>query len=272
MSRRSTEADVITASGAPITRARLVDDLRALGVETGDVLCVHSALSRLGWVPGRAQTVLLALLDAVGPSGTLVFPAQTSHLSDPAAWENPPVPSDWVPTLRAELPGFDPALTPTFFMGAVPELARCHPDAVRSHHPLLSFVAIGARASELMHPHDLAPAFGEGSPLARMEAAGASALLLGVDHGHCTALHLAEYRAAWPSKRHADVSAPILDGDGERIWHTWRDLDLDDMVHVVSEVFVSYALLALAGESERVGRRRAEAVVETLLHGVIAPG
>ena len=36
-------------------------------------------------------------------------------------------------------------------------------------------------------------------------------------------------------------------------------------------VFVSYALRALAGESEAVGRRRAEAVIETLLHGVIAP-
>ncbi len=54
--------------------------------------------------------------------------------------------------------------------------------------------------------------------------------------------------------------------------HVRADLALDDMVHVVSEVFVSYALLALAGESERVGRRRAEAVIETLLHGVIAPG
>ena len=50
-----------------------------------------------------------------------------------------------------------------------------------------------------------------------------------------------------------------------------RDLDLEDLVHVVSEVFVSYALLALAGESARVGRRRAQAAIETLLHGVIAP-
>ena len=49
------------------------------------------------------------------------------------------------------------------------------------------------------------------------------------------------------------------------------DLDPADMAHVVSEVFVSYTLLVLAGEDEQVGNRRVDAVVETLLHGVIAP-
>lgn len=49
-----------------------------------------------------------------------------------------------------------------------------------------------------------------------------------------------------------------------------RDLSLDDMSHVVSEVFVSYTMLVLAGASAQVGRRRAEAVIETLLHGVIS--
>lgn len=49
------------------------------------------------------------------------------------------------------------------------------------------------------------------------------------------------------------------------------DLALDDMAHVVSEVFVSYTLLVLGGESARLGRRRVDAVIETLLHGVIAP-
>lgn len=51
------------------------------------------------------------------------------------------------------------------------------------------------------------------------------------------------------------------------------DLEPEDMAHVIAEVFVSYTLRVLAGEDEEVGRRRVEAVVETLLHGVIAsPG
>lgn len=49
------------------------------------------------------------------------------------------------------------------------------------------------------------------------------------------------------------------------------DLHVEDMAHVISEVFVSYTLLVLEGASEEVNERRVEAVIETLLHGVIAP-
>jgi AcrR family transcriptional regulator len=48
------------------------------------------------------------------------------------------------------------------------------------------------------------------------------------------------------------------------------DLATEDMAHVVSEVFVSYSLLLLEGETGQVSDRRVEAIVETLLHGVIA--
>jgi hypothetical protein len=43
------------------------------------------------------------------------------------------------------------------------------------------------------------------------------------------------------------------------------------MAHVVSEVFVSYSLLVLAGTDADVSQRRIEAVIEALLYGVIAP-
>ena len=59
--------------------------------------------------------------------------------------------------------------------------------------------------------------------------------------------------------------------DGVRRGDVRSDLDPEDMAHVVSEVFVSYTLLVLAGESAQVSRRRVDAVIETLLHGVIAP-
>ncbi len=252
----SSEAAAITASSEPVTRARLVSDLRELGVAEGDVLCVHTSLRALGWVPGGPQTVLLALLDTVGPTGTLVFPTQTSHLSDPAHWEQPPVPPAWVDPVRAELPAFDPALTPSRGMGAVPECARSHPAAIRSAHPLLSFVAIGPRAADLMIPHELSPGFGEGSPLARLEAAAASALLLGVDHGSCTPLHLAEHRATWPSKTWGEVSAPISDTDGERVWWTWSDLELDEE---------DFALIGRAYDEAGRGRRGTVGLAESRL-------
>ena len=47
------------------------------------------------------------------------------------------------------------------------------------------------------------------------------------------------------------------------------DLDLDDLAHVVSEVFLAYADQIVRGESA-LGKRRIEAILETLLHGFIA--
>ena len=47
------------------------------------------------------------------------------------------------------------------------------------------------------------------------------------------------------------------------------DLDLDDLAHVVSEVFLAYADHMVRGE-DGLGERRVEAILETLLHGFIA--
>jgi len=60
--------------------------------------------------------------------------------------------------------------------------------------------------------------------------------------------------------------------DGRARGDVRADLDLDDMAHVVSEVFIAYALQVLAGERQRLGQRRVGAVIETRLHGVIQAG
>ncbi len=50
------------------------------------------------------------------------------------------------------------------------------------------------------------------------------------------------------------------------------DLDLDDLAHVVSEVFLAYADHVIQGD-EQLGERRVKAILETLLHGFVAkPG
>ena len=48
------------------------------------------------------------------------------------------------------------------------------------------------------------------------------------------------------------------------------DLELDDVAHVVSEVFIAYSDHAVTGETDGFGERRVSAIIETLLHGVIA--
>jgi len=49
------------------------------------------------------------------------------------------------------------------------------------------------------------------------------------------------------------------------------DLDLDDMAHVVAEVFVSYTLLVLSDIATEQSERRVATVIEALLYGVIVP-
>ena len=113
MPRMSGEERSIKASTGPVTRAQLADDLGRLGVRPGSALLVHTSLSALGWVCGGAQTVVEALLDALGPDGTLVVPTHTNGNSDPAQWQAPPVPESWWQVIRDETPAFDPAITPS---------------------------------------------------------------------------------------------------------------------------------------------------------------
>ena len=113
--------------GPLATPTQLRADLRALGVEPGSVLMVHTALSKVGFIPGGAQAMIEALLDVLGPGGTLVMPAFSASITDPQFWTNPPVPEEWWPTIREETPAYDGRKTPTRMLGIVAELFRTWP-------------------------------------------------------------------------------------------------------------------------------------------------
>ena len=208
------------------TRQSLAEDLKALGVRPGSALLVHSSMSSLGFVCGGPQAVVLALLDALGPDGTLVVPTHTPDNSDPAKWQHPPVPEDWWPVIRAQTPGFDPACTPSRWMGVLPEVVRSWPGARRSSHPEVSFAALGPRAGQLVANHLLAESLGAGSPLGRLYDLDADVLLLGVGHDSNTSLHLAEYRVPDPPR--TQQGSAVLTADGGREWVWWTDVEHDE--------------------------------------------
>ena len=176
-----------------VTRSGLRRDLEQLGVQRGDILCVHSSLKRLGLVIGGVRTVIEALLEAVGPEGTVMMPAYSGDLSDPAEWRFPPVSPEFIPQIRAETPPYDPALTPTRGMGAIPEYFRRYPGAVRSPHPQSSFAAIGARATDLVGKHPLPFRFGPESPLGRLKDLRGKVLMLGAPWDTSSFLYLCHF-------------------------------------------------------------------------------
>jgi aminoglycoside 3-N-acetyltransferase len=232
-----TEADVIHRTGqTPQTVDTMAADLRKLGLPTGATVVVHSSLSALGWVCGGAVAVVQALEQALTADGTLVMPTHSSHLSDPAEWENPPVPESWWQVIRDTTPAFDPGMTPTRGMGAIPECFRGQAGVMRSRHPQYSFAALGPNAGKIVNDHPYNFSLGDDSPLAKIYELGGWILLLGVDHSSNTSLHLAEYRADYPAKKTIFSGTSMID-NGERKWVRLQDiiLETEDFTRIGAE-------------------------------------
>ena len=220
-----TERDVVAQTACPRTREDLAADLRRLGVAAGSTLLVHCSLSAMGWVIGGATAVIQALRDALTERGTLVMPAHSADLTDPAGWMAPPIPASWHAQVRAVMPAYDPATTPTRGMGTVAEQFRTWPGVRRSLHPAFSLTAVGPEAERIVRHHALDDPFGEASPLGRLYELGASTLLLGVGFERCTALHLAE-RRTWPYRAPVEEGSPMM-VEGARRWVRYSVPPLD---------------------------------------------
>lgn len=218
------EETTIQRTELPLTAQSLADQLRACGLASGQTVLVHMAMSKLGWVVGGAEAVIIALLDVLGADGTLMMPTHTTNNTDPAEWQHPPVPESWWQVIRDHMPAYNPATTPTRLMGAVPELFRTWPGVMRSSHPVTSFAAIGPNAAYLLADHALEEDLGNRSPIGRLYDLDGYVLLLGVEHWNNTSLHLAETRAEYPGKRNIRSGSAML-VDGKRQWVAYETLE-----------------------------------------------
>lgn len=178
----------------PLTLVEIAAGLRGIGLDEGDSVVVHSSLSSLGWVDGGAATVVDALLDVVGPGGTVMVPTFTAASTDAP---------------------FDPAETPSE-TGAVTEELRRRPDAYRSSHPTHSVAAVGPDAEGLVADHEYRESLGPDSPMHRFVARGGKILLVGVDHTANSTIHVAEKLAGVPY-RDQTREAAVVDGEAELV-------------------------------------------------------
>lgn len=218
------------------TKASIASDLQRLGVRGGQLLMVHSSLSSIGYVLGGAQTVVRALIEILGPHGTLTMPAFSPEVSDPAAWDDRPFGDDDLKLAQDHVPVFDAAVTPTS-MGTIAETFRSWPGVWRSVHPQVSITARGPLAEGIIAPHELAWGQGVGSPFERLHDLDAALLLLGVGFNRATFLHFAECQV--PHGRRKMRRIPV-DRDGVRTWLLVPDVgdDLNTYFPRIGEEFL----------------------------------
>lgn len=142
-----------------MNRDQLKAHFAAMGVERGRTALVHSSFKSLGPVEGGPQAALDALLELLGPDGTLVLPTYNF--------------TSWT-----EGHYFDLAHTKSE-MGALTEMARRSPRFQRTGHPIYSFAASGRLAGELASV-DSVTSYGPGSVFDRLHSEDAVIVSLGL--------------------------------------------------------------------------------------------
>lgn len=166
-----------------LTEQLMTQQLRDMGLQEGDTVLVHSSFKSLGEVEGGAATVIKSFQNAIGESGTLVFPTlcQKDWLHVYENWHMD-APSD---------------------VGYLTNFFRKLPGALRSNNATHSVAAIGKYAEYITKTHGdsgLIPGpYGDGcfakdSPWEKLYELDAKVFLIGVLPGCVTLRHLAEHR------------------------------------------------------------------------------
>lgn len=211
-----------------LTGERVLEDLRALGIGSGDLLMVHASLRKIGLARSRfgdgGAVLLLDALDAaVGPDGKLLMTLGSHYEMD---WVNLRPEAERGALLAGSEP-IDPTRAPAMAdVGWLGETLRRRPGTVLSGNPSGRFGASGARAAELVAGQPWHDYYGPGSPLEKLCDRGGRILRLGADPDTVTALHYAEYLARLPSKHRTRWDYLMRDGGGTPR-HVWIEC-LDD--------------------------------------------
>ncbi len=145
------------------------------GLRNGDTCFIQAAMSAFGSFEDGADTVVDALTEVVGESGTIAMPAYS--LTGPA-----------IEHLAAD-PLFDVLETPSR-MGAISEAFRLSAGTIRSVHPTHSTCVRGPGAEAVVEGHESAETpFGVGTPFPRIVERDALQVFFGCGTGVITMYH-----------------------------------------------------------------------------------
>jgi aminoglycoside 3-N-acetyltransferase len=183
-----------------VTLRQIVADLEHLGLRPGESVLVHSSLSSLGFVKGGADTVIEALLEVLGPQGTLLMPSFQQGSEH---------------ELLRRGCRFDVRTSPSE-LGIISETFRRRPGVIRSLSPTHCTAGIGPRARDLLAEHQTCRvSVGHGSPYEKLVQMGGRILLLGVTHTVNTTLHLVENTHGAPTVCRETFDGVVIDMEGQ---------------------------------------------------------
>ena len=204
----------------PITRSAFKSKLRALGVEKGDILNIHSSVLYIGLIEGvqsieeYLETLFQCFFEVVTEEGTIVVPTVTTQV------------------VKFNKPFHLESTRPS--TGLLAEYIMNLPDSIRSLHPVNSVCAIGKKKNAICG--DVSQSnYGIDSPYDRMYRMGTKGILLGLsplgsDATTLTFLHYAEARFNVPYQYNKVINADVF-ADGEKIektfFGTYRYLDFN---------------------------------------------
>ncbi|QOY85519.1 aminoglycoside 3-N-acetyltransferase [Paludibaculum fermentans] len=199
------------------TRSSLRADFNGLGIRAGEVLMVHSSVRAMGEVRGGVNVIVQALLDTLGPSGTLV-----AYLDFEPCFEDED---------EEEVPVFDKRIAHAARdHGILHETIRNWPGTLRSDHPDAGVAALGAQAEWITAEHPFQYGYGPGTPLEKVVRAKGRVLMLGAPLDTITLLHYAEHQARLPDKRIRRYRRLMPGAEGPQ-WVEFEEFDTADPVH-----------------------------------------
>lgn len=210
------------------TRDSLVQDLKRVGLRSGDLVMVHSSMRSVGPILGGPNEMIEALLESVGPGGTVMMYVDWEDGAQSRTRKD--LDTALPPEERSAWPAFDVTKARAArSYGILPEFLRTWPGASRSGNPGASVAAVGARAEWICADHPLDYGYGPGSPLAKLVEARGRVLLLGSPLENVTVLHFAEHAARLPDKRVIRYEEKLL-RDGRAEWVEIEEFDTSDPV------------------------------------------
>lgn len=149
-----------------LTKTAIIDQLKAIGIEKGDTILVHSSLSKIGYVEGGPTAIIEALIESVGENGHILMPTSPNNKLQ----------LDYI----KELKEFD-VLKSKSTLGAITECFRTYPDVKRSLHPTEPVSCWGKDKEFFVGNHfgQLTP-YNENSPFYKVARMGGKILMIGV--------------------------------------------------------------------------------------------